>query len=317
MALQARPLKTKMTIDKELNRTYTSSYLVANTPLYTSPSEVINASGIPNYWLPYTWNNITDPYAVFSNLDVDPRDQDPGNAGVRLRDWIVTVTHSTKDPPQRDPNIPRGNPINEPPRLAGSFLTRMITAVRDKDDNPIVNTAKMPFDPPLQTEDSMDTLQIEYNTKTINLKQRSEYRNTVNSVAMWGLQPRQIKLTRWAWSVRYVPGYDYIRHQFEFNINYESFFLDPVNQPGGDQNYQGYYTLVANRGYDELIDGNKHKLITENDEPLTYPSKLNEDGTRRAPDEEETWLVFELEKEKDFLQIPGMPKKLPGPFVNS
>jgi hypothetical protein len=69
MTLIAKEVSTKMSIDEKLNRTYTNEYHVPDVPWWTSPLEVINASGIPSYLSYYTWGTSFDLYAGFKGLN--------------------------------------------------------------------------------------------------------------------------------------------------------------------------------------------------------------------------------------------------------
>lgn len=317
MTLVANPLSTKMSVDEKLNRTYTSKYQVPEVPLWASPLEVMNATGIPNYLSYYSWGSDFDLYAGFKSLEVDPKEDTSttvSGARTRTRNWEVTFIHSTDYSGNHDQNSPKGDPTFEPAQVSGSYVNRNITAVKDKDGNPIINTAGDPINPMFQINDPLDSLNITFNTATLSLSTRASAKGRVNSASLWGLGPRQILLNSWKYSVKWVTGYAYIVNNLEFLINTEQFVYDFANRGGGTETLNGYWKIAPNRGYSELVSGKRKPILIRDLKPNT-PQMLNSDGTKADVGSSETWNAYALEKEFNFASISGLPAVLPGPFV--
>lgn len=307
----AYPIKTQISIDREFNRTYTSTYQVL-TEHTDGPMTVLNSSGVPSRYGVYVWGRDIDVWAYLHSITATPEGEDVGDGtgSGRYRKWNVNATHSSKSD-ARDGQQNRDNPIFEPAKVRGSFIKNTVQAYRDRNNKPIVNTAKEPILPPFQKESSLDSLHITFNTPTINLGLRSSYRDSVNSNSMWGLIRRQIKMASWTYSVQWVGGFSFIAHEFEFIISKEK---HPASCNNGGAK-EGFYNTAANMGHCQLVSG-KQKPILVNDVKKKEPSYLTCAGAVQDPTStNETWVNYELEDEKDFSLIPGLPTILPGPFV--
>lgn len=333
----------KLRIDEELHRTYTTSFRVFGTG-NTGPLEVANAPGIPTYGSPmrspFVRTNDVDNYAICIDVAVDPaptKAKASGGGGVNANTdgyfWTVTATHSTK--PQRRPSTPRGNPLDEPYEISGSFLNTVEDAWRDKDGNVITYTNGAPVNPPFQIDKARDTLILAYNTANISLPLRARMVKKVNSGPLWGLKKRQVKLERWEYQVKYWGvNNKYIHNVLEFHIN-----LDRHPRLGcvsGDTGYgtssasatgtgtgldallplQGYYHTTRNQSYRLSADcpdaEGDETMMDKKDNPYQEPRSLGCDG---CPDPIDHWVTFAIEEEENFLEIPRLPDPLPGPFV--
>lgn len=306
-----------LTTDEKFHRTYTTVYQVFATT-DEGPFSVGSAGGLPGYGLSYAFGNDIDLWAFCKNIQVQPNPTRVKHRGAEAYKWLVTVTHSTI-PSDHNPGQSRENPLNDPKVISGSFVGYTRPTWRDKNDDPVVNSAKDPYVPPEQVDDAYDTLRISYNTANINLGQRAQFRGSVNSTSIWGLGVRQAKLTRWDYSVQYAGNsLAYIRHDFEFLISWQE---HPASADicSGTADAIGWYTTLPNSGYAYYPGGTltrKNRVpFTSEDQLESTPQKLACDGDEAAPDSDQKYNVFELEIEKDFNTIPGMPNPLPGPFV--
>ena len=307
----------KLVWDEKFHRTYTSVYqVIADTT--DGPVAVANAIGIPSYGSSFSYGNETDFWAFCKSVSVDHagRIKDP-QTSVERQKWLLTVTH-TSVPSDTDPGKSRDNPLLDTPVVGGSFQQYIKNAYRDKDGDPIVNTAKDPYIPPPTIEDSYDTLTISFNTAFLNLSFRAGFRNTVNSSAIWNLGVRRVKMMQWNYRVLYAgSGMKYIRNDFEFLISYrEHPTADVVT---GNTNEVGWFTTLPNSGYryydTGTISADNEKIFKAEDVPTNTPGNLKSNGDKAAPTDNQNWNVFAIEGEKDFSTIPGMPVALPGPFV--
>lgn len=313
----AKRIKVSGSIDSKFNRTIKGVYQVI-ADLNDGPLIVLQASGIPAWGSPYTWAGTESDSWIFVNgASPEPKEDinfDLGDGGGtrRMRVWHVTITWSTIAS-ERNSSQPRDNPLDEPPVLSGSFLGGTEPVFVDALGNLIANTAGEPYSPaPLLTENT-DSLRLSYNSATLSLSQRSLMMGRVNSVAIWGLPARRVKLIRWDWNVLYAGSLAYISNSFEFHISNKQ---HPAAVCVGPANAVGWYTSLPNKGYAPLTlpdDENTKKVKKDGEDmPLNAPVSLACDGTETGA---ETWNVFPLELEADFKDIPGMPDPLPGPFV--
>jgi len=301
----AKPLNSSIAWTRDWHREYTSIFQVITDDVADGPITVTNASGIPTYGTPYTWGNDSDQwaFAIAANAKL-VREQDT------RRVWHVTINHSTQAR-LRCADTQRENPLDEPPILSGSFVQFTKPAEEDKDGNPIVNVCDEPFVPAVEINDSRDSLIIEVNTATINLSQRADARDKVNSSTIWGLAKRKVLLKQWSWRVMsYGVCNQFINHRYEFEINTDKWnnklhnvgFRRKNPTPTGTEDK--YLTIMDGR------DQPRH-LPT----PLTLDGDINDLAGGGSPVYLEDPDGFEIYKEYDLTSLPGIPNPLPGPFA--
>jgi hypothetical protein len=210
-----------------------------------------------------------------------------------------SVIEYTNRPLRFDQETERGNPLLVPPRISGSFVRAMKAATKDRNGDPIVNSAEEPELPAPETDDSRDSLIVEVNTATIDLAVRSDFRDKVNLAEHWGLPARTIKLGQWAYTVEYYdPLTYYIAHRFELEINLEKW--DYVRFDMGLRALLGV-NPDGTRDYITLMDAQ--------DQPLREPVFLDGAGARLADIADPVTLTSEISDERDFNDLP-----LPNPL---
>jgi hypothetical protein len=212
--------------------------------------------------------------------------------------WRSQIEYTNR-PLKFDQETERGDPLFVPPKISGSFARAMRAATKDREEEPITNSANEPELPAPEVDDSRDTLVIEINTPTIDLALRATFRDKVNHAPHWGLDKRCIKLGQWAYTVEYYnPGLYYIANRFEFEINIEKW--DFVRLDMG---------LRIILGVDP--DGNTQyiTLMDDVDQPLREPRLLDGEGALLADDADPVILRSEIYEEADFSDLP-----LPNPL---
>lgn len=333
--LKAKPIKSSLSVDGEFHRKYTSVYQVV-TERDVDPFIAGTATDLPLYGDSYRWEGFVDLWAFAKSYEIEAQEeiQDPKGSGTIYWLWQITITHDSK-PTGGSNNLatPRENPLDDPPVISGSFASFSSPRWKDREEEAIVNAAKMPYTPPVEVDDAFDTLRISYNTATISLAQRAFMINKVNSTAIWGLERRRAKLKQWNYQVlRAGPGFDYIKHDFSFEISWVQHPTDAGLVSKGPVGVVGYYHTLPNSGewyyeggFTEGGDGSPDSLEAlvnaENltkfaikDEPAHNPGKLDDDGDKLPEGEPLKYMVYEVEEEADFNAIPNIPNPLPGPF---
>lgn len=314
----ARPIQSKMSVDEEYSRSYTSTYEVITNDKTDGPALVLTADGLPRFGSSYSWYNTFDNFAYCVG----------GSASIReikasALVWTVEIRHetpkssksggkNTRQPSTANPNptSERGSPVNEPWEISGSFAQFQRPTTKDMNGDPLQNTVEEPFVPAIEIDDSRKTLVLRKNTSTISLANWVDYSDKVNSVAMWGLLPRQIKLNQWNWSVRfYGPGIGYVENQWEFHISYERDDAGTV---------VGWTHVILNEGFRKLVNAGesdpekRYARITMKDQPSSKPTLLDVNSQPiTAGVGTPYYNKFQIYEERDFRNI-GIPDPLPG-----
>lgn len=318
MAVQeVKLVKSTVSVGKGLSRTYKSIYQVI-ADYDTAPETIVTDSRIPQYGESYSYFTESDEWAFVSAVDHDYDPtliKVPGLASGNMFKHVVTVTHSTssgEEYPDR-----RESPLDDPPVISGSFAPYRIEKRFDKDNNPLQNTAKTPIIPGVEIDEAHLSLNISYNTPTIDLQFYAQSAGAVNEAAIWGLSARQVKLLGWDWRIERQGELVYVANDWQFLISLEQFPSTNVHS-GPSTGVQGWYSAFINEG-PKYIDGgvgggNDPRPFTIDIDGIVY-GKLASDGDKLASQESDPgYLIFEVEPEVDF-SLFGLPDPLPGPFA--
>lgn len=208
------------TRDEEGNREYKVKWLVKSLTT-DGPVAVFNASGlcsIGSYW------NLggTDPWAwckptMAINIH-QPREGDPNEY------WTAEQTFSSKINSKRCQDTPITDPLLEPYKISGSFVTGRREAITDKDGTVLVTSAREKINGSgVEFDVDNPSVHIEMNTATLGLSTFSQMVNTVNSSALWGLPSRCIKLANVAWERKVNASCCfYYTRSFDFQIDWST-----------------------------------------------------------------------------------------------
>jgi len=214
--------------DDEGHRTYTIKHLV-KSEITDGPANVIQAAGLPQIGDQWNFDGDLDVWAFCRpSARVSIHQEKEGDPN---RWWVVEQTFSTK-PLKRCQDETIEDPLLEPQRVSGSFIRQTEEAQRDRFGDLIVNTAFELFrGPNVEFDVSRPTVSIEQNVADLELPLLAEMANTVNDTTLWGLPPRTIKISSIAWErVLYGVCNFYFKRKFEFDINYDTFDRELLNE---------------------------------------------------------------------------------------
>lgn len=152
--------------------------------------------------------------------------------------WDVEQTFSSKPPDRkksRCQDLPIEDPILEPPKVSGSFVTYTEEATYDRFNNPIQTSSHEQIrGPQVEFDKNRPQVKIEKNYPTLGLGIVAPIIDTVNQYTMWGLSPRTIKLSTASWERIYEGSCSpYYKWTYNFDIRYDTFdrnILDEGNK---------------------------------------------------------------------------------------
>lgn len=214
--------------DDEGHRTYDVTYLVGTTSSLDGPAAAMQAVGLPLVGTTY----------AFSASEVDIWAwRRPGAAVEKLPGqregefpfhYHVTLTFSTKprSPSQERPdhNQPVTDPLLEPQRVSGGFVSYNKLAHEDRFGKWIMNPAYEPIlGPENEWAECYDKVTIEQNVPDLQYPLCSQLKNRVHNGILWGFPTRSIRFTEFDWSKRYGKGSSYYytrRFTFEIRTRY-------------------------------------------------------------------------------------------------
>jgi len=303
-------------ISDDFHRNYTVDLQVIADRQH-GPLSILTAAGLPNYGDSYNFfigdYQEADDWAFLKKVSVTSKERiksDDGLSRERIV-WGLRLGFSSS-PSGQNPAQSKDDPISWTPQVSGSFVGIRKPVHRDKDGNPIVNSADDLYVPPEETDAAFDTLNITYNSPTIDLDTRSSYVNTVNSDTIWGLGARRVKFRQWNWSVQYAGNnYPYIKNELQFEISYKQNPSSNISIGSSFSGLYGHYTVLPNVGHRYYVGGvktvlNLKKLMDSEDQPSNEPVNLKTNGDVAPPTDDQYWNIYAIEKEMAFNSI-GIP----------
>ena len=116
--------------------------------------------------------------------------------------WTVTVQYRTMTGPRGSYTMRRGsgltapepNPLARPPEIRYSFMHGTTILEKDLNGAAVLNSANVPFDPPVEVPVAHPVLQVTTNQATYNNPLAAQYVNSVNSDTWYGTPPDQLRI---------------------------------------------------------------------------------------------------------------------------
>lgn len=239
------------------------------------------------------------------------------NRGETRKVWTLNAKYSTKGSEQNptDSNSDGGqpDPIDWGWKAAGSTWIKPEAPDKDRNNRPFVNVNAEPFLPPPEKERHNPLLTLTKNQPQINLSKWADAQGKVNSVAMWSLDPRCVKLREWNWVEHWLGnGQMYFANTLVVEINRTGFYYQPPNM--------GFHERV---GVNADGTPKTRRIVDERKIPIARPVPLDDAGARALDGAAPLFFDqpggvlrrFELEDEYDLAGQDILPLVIPGNFL--
>jgi hypothetical protein len=248
----------KLTRDTDGHRTYDIDWLCKVDFRADGPATALATPGLPAIGSTWAVGNDIDSYAYcWPNWRVRPV-----LATEKGYFWMVSQQFSTK-PFKRCQDTSIENPIDEPPKIRGSYVKTTREATNNYDGTPILSSSHEYLKgPDVEFDKHNPSIVIEFNTLILPLADIDAMINTVNDAPLWGFEARCVKLDNCSWQ-RQVYGVC----NFYYTATLE--FLTDVETFDRDVRDRGKRTL---KGW---MPGSQFKIPLEPDDPdPDVPGKL-------------------------------------------
>jgi hypothetical protein len=234
--------------DDKLQRSYVRSWRVITDDVHTEQAAVLSAVGV----------SVHDAYSADSAALVrlvkcEQKDDEP-------RLWMVEAEYSTEG---RDPAKQAEEPTSRPPVITWTNSLFQRPATTDIDGNPITNSAREAFDPPVDVDDVQVRVSIVRYEATFNEATAAMYLNSVNSDFFYGQGPGLWRC------VKFDGKQHHENNSSCWEVSYEF-----------EYRWQGWELRVLDQGYHERIDGKRVKILDEFGQPVSQPVPLNGFGQK-------------------------------------
>lgn len=224
--LRSGHLTWGLTRDSEGHREYGIRFQVVASKT-DGPATILSTPGLPTIGSQWAFDGDLDPWALcHPDVKVAPILTKEPNT-----EWTLDYKFSTK-PLKRCQDTQIDNPLDEPPRVSGSFLRVAKPLMQDRLGNPILNVNGEPIEG-LTKDEVHPTVVIEQNLPGIDLNLNLEFVDTLNNAALWGVGVEQIKLSSFSWERKLygVCTYYYSR-KLEFEISFGGHHLEDILENG-------------------------------------------------------------------------------------
>lgn len=252
-------------IDRMWRRTYTRTFIVETTGPQVGALQVRTASGIPQPGTFYhNGLSVGDPDYEFDRGSFVESIEATMNQDLTGIEWTVVVNYGPYDAGtfSNDPSL-------WPIKVSfGGDKTEKVIA-KDKADNPIVNSAGDPFDPPITIDDSRSTMTVTRNelVSAFDITLAEMYRDKINSADWNGFEALSVKCGIITTS---EPQYDsnaqvyYYTVTYPFTIDRKGWLKDILDAGCNELDADGVPAPIMNKGQQVSdpvpLDGTGHRL---------------------------------------------------------
>lgn len=209
--------------DSEGHRDYNIEFKVRGDPT-DGPFNVRNTAGLPLPGSPWQFYGDTDLAATCKRrCRINPIQQQDEATVL----WRTAFVFSTR-PDKRCQDENFDNPLTEPQRISGSWTRAVKEITETRFGIPLLYSSHERIRGPLAEFDTgYPIVRVEQNVLNLELNILSIFHQTVNSVPMWGLPIRCVKLAGVSWSQEfYGQCFPFYRRVLEFEINPDGFDRD-------------------------------------------------------------------------------------------
>jgi hypothetical protein len=216
----------RLSSDEGGYRTYRLTLRVISNDPRDGPATVRLTPGLPLVGSAWQIDNDVDIWVwCRANVSVDPVGGEPGTLH-----WDVVFEYSNKPLDhklQRCHDVQIEDPLLEPQKKSGGGERYVEEALMDRFGRPILTSSHEQIRGAIVEFDfNRDTVTIEQNVPALELDLCVSMKDHLNSVPMWGLPPRCIKLSDFHWNERFWGQcYRYFNRRFDFSAKVRK---DPV-----------------------------------------------------------------------------------------
>ena len=233
------------------NRRFSMRYLVETSDALDGPNIIRSSPLVPQLGDSYSAGNDVDIYATC--VDVQIRATGSPFA------WEVTAVYDT----ERYVGTLLNNPLNMPAEISWDFAKYERPMLRDLTNTPILNSSKLPFDPPVMQEDVRPLLTIVRNEATYDPSLSVAYQEACNSDVFAGEPAYTAKLVTYSAQKQIDIGFQYWRVTYQIEFRRETFALFLLDQGFRDKDGKIFRDPIdwTPLGSPTLLNGRGESLV--------------------------------------------------------
>lgn len=190
--------------------------------------------------------------------------------------WLVDVQSSGEAG-----GVDEESPIDNTPTIRVSSVESEADIDEDADGNPIITANVEPIYGVKKKIYDL-SFSITRNFLAVNDELANQYLDSVNSDTFLGFQPGRVKMTGYSYDVVFSDAIVYYK--------VTATFLSRT--PYNTTNERAWYSRVRHEGFYEKVAADIIRAVDSNQEPVTKPVLLAEDGTRVTDPANTFWKEF-------------------------
>jgi hypothetical protein len=262
-------------IQEKAVRTYRRVFHVLTDSELDGPATVRLAVGIPRPWDSYVTDAELDITAFCKRVGAEPHGETPFL-------WIVTAEYSSATDTR--PEDQEENPLLRPAEWQWGFASVSKVITTDKDGGSVTNSAREPFDPPLELPTGRVTLTITRNEAGFDVARANRFNQSVNSVVWYGQPVRTALMNAVSAVTQTENGIPYVRVTYEIHFDPETFDLSVLDSG---------YRDINGKLFRDPVDGS----------PMGSPTLLNGNGEKLGTGADPVYLTWRVRDEQDFNEL--------------
>lgn len=277
-------------VNSRRERNYTKHFLVAVETATMGFELVRLATGVPRPWNSYvSASGAVDLFCFCDSVTGRQKQEDPFL-------WQVDAHYSNIIP---RPDIHAiENPLLRPAEISYDGLPVTVPALYDRNGGVVANSAGVPFDPPLETEEYRLSIVIRRNQLVYDAIGYLKYFNSVNDKPFLGFPKGMVKCAKITGSRQYENGVFHWPTTFEFHVRLNR----DLQQE--DPNEESWAAKVLDQSWYELSGPNDGTLKAVRDNftgaLATSPRLLDGSGHVLPVGGSPVFRYFDLLRSKDF-----------------
>lgn len=235
-------------VNEKFEREYTRTLQVTCDSANDGPYTIQSSGQIPTIGTGYTFGNDTDTVAWLRGISYKRKGRSPDTNQYL---WKVELRYSSA---ASDSNQPEENPLNRPVEVSGGNTKYSVYTDRDVNGDLLLNSAGTPL-PPVEVELTRGVWTFVRNEEFAPIAAQLTAVNRVNSMAMWGCEPKTLKLLDCQWRKVYENQYTYYQCTYVIEYNPDGFVFEPADN--------GFWESDGSGGVKPIIDPVTQKPVTE------------------------------------------------------
>lgn len=272
---------------------YTREFTAYCSSVLDGPKTLLQSGAFPSVGQSWVYGAEIDPFVICTSVNVNRQDEHGRwTDGSICYLWDVRCEFKVE---QTDPNTPPNqpeNPLLRPVIIRGGTNFYTEASQKDKNENPIKNSATELF-PPHEIEKPLVEFEFVRNELTSPASFAINYVGKINQSTIWGGAAKTIRCQTITWEKQYENSYEFYVVTYRFAYKRDKWQL-----------------ILVDNGFNRLDGSTLKPIYLDDNTRPSEPFKLDGNGAKLADNADPVLLdPFEIYETADFSAL-GLPSSL-------